>query len=166
MVLLYWKYIDWNWGDTMKKEEFWQEFLQAVHKDSSAKYLECFHFELNEKAANELLHLVLIGKKQATASSLLAYEMEGSNIPQVGDYSIVTDWEGNPRCVIETTAITIIPFDEVTYEICKREGEDDTLESWQIGHRKFFMNEGKALGYEFTENMPVVFEDFRVVFAK
>lgn len=110
--------------------------------------------------------MVLSGKKQATASSLLSYEIEGCRIPQIGDYSIVTDWKGNPRCVIETTNVIILPFNQITFDICKREGEDDTLESWQKGHRNFFMEDGKKLGYEFSENMPVVFEDFKVVFSK
>lgn len=149
----------------MNKDEFWQEFLLVNHKDSSTKYIDCFHFELSEKGANELLALVLSGTKQATASSLLAYEIEGIRIPQIGDYSIVTDWEGNPRCVIKTTAVTILPFNEITFDICKREGEDDTLESWQKGHRRFFTEDGKELGYEFSENMPVIFEDFKVVFS-
>lgn len=150
----------------MDKDEFWQEFLDVNNKEYSTQYIECFHFELTEKLANELLFLVLSGKKQATSSSLLAYEIEGSRIPQIGDYSIVTDWEGNPRCVIETTAVTILPFNQITFDICKREGEDDTLESWQKGHRYFFMEDGKELGYEFSENMPVIFEDFKVVFSK
>jgi len=59
-----------------------------------------------------------------------------------------------------------LPFNEITFEICKREGEDDTLESWKRGHKHFFIEEGKMLGYEFTETMPVVFEDFEVVFTK
>ena len=54
----------------------------------------------------------------------------------------------------------------MTIDICKREGEDDTLESWQQGHRHFFTEEGKAMGYEFSETMPVVFEDFEVVYRK
>lgn len=150
----------------MNKDEFWQEFLDATEKDYSVQYTDCFHFELTEKLANELLSLVLLGKKQATASSLLAYEIEDSRIPEIGDYSIVTDWEGDPRCVIETTAVTILPFNEITFDICKREGEDDTLESWQKGHKHFFMEDGKELGYEFCETMLVLFEDFKVVFAK
>ncbi|GAA0084879.1 ASCH domain-containing protein [Clostridium sp. CTA-7] len=150
----------------MNKDEFWQEFLYVKNKEPSTQYIECFHFELTEKLANELLEMVLSGKKQATASSLLAYKIEGDRIPQVGDYSIVTDWNGNPRCVIETTAVTILPFNQITFDICKREGEDDTLESWQKGHMHFFMEDGKELGYEFSENMPVIFEDFKVVFSK
>ena len=150
----------------MTVNEFWQEFLTSANKDSSTKYIECFHFDLTEEWANKLLELVLSGEKRATASSLWTYEIEEDAVPQVGDYSIVTDWNGNPRCVIETTAITILPFNEMTFDICKREGEDDTLESWQEGHRHFFTEEGKTVGYVFSETMPVVFEDFMVVFIR
>ena len=150
----------------MTVNEFWMEFLTVSNKDKSTKYIESFHFDLTEEWANKLLDLVLSGKKKATASSLYAFELEGGKIPKIGDYSIVTDWNGNPHCVIETIAVTVLPFNEITFEICKREGEDDTLESWQQGHRHFFIEDGKAMGYEFSETMPVVFEDFKVVYKK
>ncbi|MBO1001227.1 ASCH domain-containing protein [Pseudogracilibacillus auburnensis] len=147
-----------------KVDIFWKTFLKETGRPKTTKYLEVFHFELTEKWANELLRLVLIGQKKATASSLWSYELEDERMPEVGDFSIVTDWEGVPRCVIQTIAITILPFSDITYDICKREGEDDTLESWRDGHIRFFKEEGKALGYEFRNDMPVVFEDFEVVY--
>ena len=147
-----------------KIDVFWKCFLEETSRNETTKFIDVFHFELTEKLANELLQLVLIGQKRATASSLFAYQIEGTRVPEVGDLSIVTDWEGNPKCVIETTAVTIIPFKDITYDICKREGEDDTLESWQKGHERFYKAEGKSLGYEFTEDMPVVFEDFEVIY--
>ena len=150
----------------MTLEEFWNDFIKCNQLKSTTTYIESFHFELTEKLSNSLLELVLSGKKKATASSLLSYEIEGTRIPQVGDYSIVTDWNGVPRCVIETTAVTITPFSQITFDICKREGEDDTLESWQKGHKHFFVEEGKELGYSFSEDMSVVFEDFKVVFVR
>jgi uncharacterized protein YhfF len=143
---------------------FWKEFLMKTNRCETTKYLDIFHFELTEKWANELLRLVLIGQKKATTSSLWGYEIEGECLPKVGDLSIVTNWEGVPRCVIETIAVTIIPFSDITYDICKREGEDDTLESWRAGHTKFFKEEGNRLGYEFRNDMPVIFEDFEVVY--
>lgn len=150
----------------MTIEDFWKEFIKTTGKESTIQYFECFHFCLTEEWANKLLALVLSGQKKATSSSLPAYEREGSRVPQVGDYSIVTDWDGVPHCVIETTAVTILPFKDITFDICKREGEDDTLESWQNGHRHFFSEEAKELGYVFSESMPVIFEDFKVVYAK
>ena len=150
----------------MTVDEFWNKFILETGKSKDVQYIDCFHFELTEKLANELLALVLSGQKQATSSSLYAYEVNGDRIPQVGDYSIVTDWEGTPRCIIETTAVTILPFKDITYDICKREGEDENLTSWRDGHIRFFIEDGKELGYIFSENMPVVFEDFKVVFVK
>lgn len=147
-------------------ESFWQEFLKQSGRDMSTRYFDCFHFELTESLANQLLELVLSGQKQATAGSLRSYEIEGGRLPQAGDLSIVTDWAGHPRCVIETTAVTVLPFKDMTYDTCKREGEDDSLESWRRGHIRYFTAEGNELGYEFSEDMPIVFEDFRVVFLK
>lgn len=147
-------------------DEFFLRFLQKEHLDSTTTYLEAFHFELNEKLANELLDLVLQGKKRATASSVEAYKNTKQPMPKVGDYSIITDWDNNPRCVIKTINVQLIPFKEITYDICKREGEDDTLKSWQDGHRRFYVEEGKQLGYTFDEDMLVVFEDFEVVYQE
>ena len=147
-----------------KIEQYWREFLDKTHRDKSLTYFECFSFGWGEEMGDELLALVLQGKKRATASSLLAYQQEGERLPQVGDFSIVTDGKGSPRCVIETTTVTIIPFKDITFDICKREGEDEVLETWQQGHERLFTKEGKELGYEFTWDMQVVFEDFAVVY--
>lgn len=43
---------------------FWKEFLLKTNRDKDTKYVDCFHFELTEKWANELLRLVLIGQKE------------------------------------------------------------------------------------------------------
>ena len=125
--------------------------------------LDKWHFELTEGAANYLLGLVLDGKKRATASSLWGYEIEGEPVPKVGDMSVITYWDGTPGCIIKTTNVRIIPYREVTYDIARLEGEDDTLESWQKNHACFFTAEGKELGYTFSEDMPVIFEEFEVI---
>lgn len=150
----------------MMIEDFWHRFLIEKRLSPDSTYFDCFHFELTEKWAEELLHLVLIGKKKATASSLYAFEKENLRLPEVGDFSIVTNWAGEPKCVIQTSKVRILPFREMTYDICKLEGEDDTLASWQRGHQRFFTEEGKELGYEFTEDLPVVFEEFEVVYQE
>jgi uncharacterized protein YhfF len=148
----------------MTTDQFWALFCIQTKRSPNTKYIDVFHFELTEKWANELLQLVLSGKKRATASSLRSFELEGMEIPQAGDLSIVTDWAGNPRCVIETTEVTILPFDEMTFDICQREGEDDCLDTWIDGHRRSFNNEGTLMGCTFSESMPIVFEEFEVIY--
>lgn len=147
-------------------ESFWQDFLKATNRNPSTTYVDSFHFELSEKWANILLQLVLEGKKQATASSLNAYVIEGSPLPQVGNLNIVTDWNKVPYCVIETTNVRLLPFKDMTYDIAKLEGEDDDLASWQRGHQRFYQEEGAMMGYTFTEDLIVVFEEFKVVYKK
>lgn len=149
-----------------KINEFFTRFIQKTHRDKNTTYMDVYHFELTEYWANELLRLVLIGQKKATSSSYDAFIIENEPLPKVGDLSIITDFAGNPRCVVETKQITILPFKDFTFDIVKREGEDDHLESWQNGHTKFFTNEGKKLGYTFSEDMKVVFEDFEVVYQE
>jgi uncharacterized protein YhfF len=146
----------------MKTEEFWSEFLKKTNRPDTTACFESFHFTNDERLANELLKLVLSGKKRATSSSLLCYA-EGEQ-PKPGSLSIVTDWNGAPHCVIETKAVQVIRFCDMTFEICSREGEDECLETWKAGHRRFFTLDAEELGYEFTEDMPVVFEDFEVVY--
>jgi uncharacterized protein YhfF len=147
-------------------QTFFSRFIEHTHRDTHTHYIDVYHFELNEYWANELLRLVLIGQKKATAASYDAFMIEKEPLPQVGDLSIITDFEGTPRCVVETKQITILPFKDFTFDIVKREGEDDNLESWRNGHIKFFTAESKALGYTFSEDMLVVFEDFEVVYQE
>ncbi|MGN0766467.1 MAG: ASCH domain-containing protein [Christensenellales bacterium] len=146
-------------------KEFWRKFLENSGLDESIECSDCFCFELSESSANKLLELVLSGEKRATSSSALAYG-DAEAIPKVGQYSIVTDWGGRPRCVIKTTRVRIVPFKDITYEMCILEGEDDTLESWRNGHRRFFITDGERSGYDFTDDMPVVFEEFENVFSE
>ena len=65
--------------------------------------------------------------------------------------------------MIRTVRVTRLPYKDITFDLARREGEDDTLESWRNSHEKFFREEGKELGYEFSEDMTVVFEEFEVV---
>lgn len=150
----------------MEVNKFWEEFKDYRHLSKDTNYFESFHFHFEEKWVNELLRLVLIGQKKATASSYFAFECQGLKLPEVGDYSIVTDYNNEPQCVIQTTSVRIIPFKDMTYDICRLEGEDDSLESWKEGHIRFFTHESKDLGYEFSEEMPVVFEEFEVVYRR
>lgn len=150
----------------MTTEQFWAEFLRQSGRDESTRYTEAFYFDITEENANALLELVLSGQKRATSSSLKDYEMDGESIPKVGELSIVTDFAGNPRGVIETTAVSIVPFNELTFDIVKREGEDSTLESWRRGHEKFFRACAKRHGYEFTYDLPVIFEEFKLIYKK
>ena len=147
-----------------KLEAFWQRFLTQRQLTPNLRFQSAYQFDLTEHTANALLQLVLQDVKKATCSSLASFQINQEPIPQVGDYNIITDWAGTPKCIVQNSKVSLLAFREMTFELCAKEGEDDCLASWQLNHQRFFRAEGKAMGYEFQEEMTVVFEEFQVVY--
>jgi len=150
----------------MAPEQMWTAFGEKIGKDKLVgKSYEAWHFCNDEQGANALYPLVLSGQKQATASSLWVYEAEDEPVPKPGDISIILDWEGNATCIIETTRVDIVPFSGVTEEFAAIEGEGDgSLTYWRRVHDTFFREECEGIGRRFTEDMPVICEQFRLVY--
>ena len=144
----------------------WNAYGEKIGRDKIVgKTYSAWHFCNDEQGANALYPLVLSGQKQATASCLWVYEAEREPVPKPGDYSIILDWEGNARCIIETTRVDIVPFNEVTEEFAAIEGEGDgSLDYWRRVHVEFFQEECEGIGRGFTEDMPVICEQFNVVY--
>ena len=115
--------------------------------------------------ADRLAELVRTGTKTATSSAFILYKSENVPIPQTGDHSIILDALGAAVCIIRTTAVTVIPFSEVTAEHAYKEGEGDrSLDHWRKVHRLFFEKELRKIDMCFSEDMTVVCEEFEVVF--
>ena len=145
--------------------EFWEEFQSAVEYDASERFYEAFHFDDNESDANELAKLVLVGTKRATAGLQWSFEAAKKPLPKPGVLSVVTNWKTEPQCVIETTNVAIVPYDDVTERFAATEGEgDNTLRYWREVHWSYFGRECKRIGKEPSLRMPVVCEEFRVVY--
>jgi uncharacterized protein YhfF len=127
--------------------------------------ISVWHFCDNQADADELAQLVLDGRKRATAGALWSYEDEDEAVPQPGDVNVITDWSGEGRCIIQTRAVEVVPFDEVTDEFAAAEGEGDgTLAYWREAHRAAFSREFEGTEHSFRSDMPVVCERFEVVF--
>lgn len=145
--------------------EFWEAYAETVGGADETRLYEAFYFGDSEALADSLAALVLSGAKRATAGSLWSFEARGKRPPVPGDLSVVTDWAGTPLCIIATEAVEVVPFAEVTTEFAADEGEGDgSLEYWREAHRQYFTRECTRAGREFSEEMPVVCERFRVVY--
>lgn len=94
---------------------YWKNFLKLSKLLSNTKYYDCFHFETNRKWENILLDMLLKGQKKATTITLESFKIEKTPLPKAGDYSIVTNWNGDPKCIFLTTKVTILPFNEITF---------------------------------------------------
>ena len=146
-------------------QDFWAGFEAAVGKDQAPRFYQAFYFADSEAAANGLLELVLTGVKRATAGLVWAFEKGGTPFPNPGQLSIVTNWRGEPRCVIETTAVAVVPFQEVSAEFASIEGEGDgSLQYWQREHWEYFGRECLRIGKQPSQTMLVACERFEVVY--
>ncbi len=144
---------------------FWDAFQAPVAYDAPLRFYEVFHFDDNVRAANSLVALVLSGQKRANAGLLWVNEVAKKPLPTLGALSVVTDWQGAPQCIIETTDVKIVPYDNVTESFAVREGEGDkTLGYWRHVHWRYFSRECERIGRAPDPQMPVVCELFKVVY--
>jgi uncharacterized protein YhfF len=148
-------------------KEYWEAFLiQGQNREIYAdKEYEAWHFCDNKEDADELAELVLSGTKNGTASHLNAYKKDGEPLPQTGEISIIINWSGSPRCIIETIKIDRYPFTEVPSSFAATEGEGDgSLEYWRQAHLSAFSREAAELDIEFNDKSIVLCEEFRVIY--
>ncbi|WP_297196194.1 ASCH domain-containing protein [uncultured Pluralibacter sp.] len=129
----------------------WLEKYPAAH---------CWSFGDSPALADELLALVIAGKKRGTCGSLASFRQETPAVTP-GAYHIVLNGRGEAACVIRTLSLTLVRFDEVSAAQAALEGEGDlSLDYWRQAHREFFEREGC-----FAPDMELVYETFTLVEA-
>lgn len=147
---------------TDEQARFWQAFCAATGR--SGLPFDVFAFGDSAEMADALLALVMSGQKQATATRLKVYELEGFGPPRAGDLSLILDGQAHPVCVIETVQAPHIPFEDVSAEFAYIEGEGDrSLEYWQRVHLAYYTRECAAEGSVFDRREPIVCEQFKRV---
>lgn len=99
------------------------------------RHLESFAFGDSAELADELLALVLEGRKRATCWAV----SEGMKGAEIGEAMVVLDGAGRPRAVLQTLELTQRRFDEVDESFAFDEGEGDrSLAYWRDAHQRFF----------------------------
>jgi uncharacterized protein YhfF len=148
-------------------EEYWESFVQSLPSAGvdRPREFQAWGFGNSPEMADELGKLVTEGTKTATASLAWSYEVGPEPYPLVGGHCVILDGEGRPMCIIQTTDLSVVPFNKVDAEHAYQEGEGDrSLSYWREVHWRFFSAECEGLGREPDEEMPVVCEKFRLAF--
>ena len=145
-------------------DEYWNKFLAAKALPSETKCAGDLFFEAKGFVSDQMNALVLGGQKTAFFSSYATFAIDGEPLPVSGELYIVVDRANNPVCVIELQSVNILPFNEVTWEMAKQEGEDENLEQWREKKKEYLEDEGAVLGFEFAPDIKVVFQTFTVVY--
>jgi len=150
-----------------KALDLWLRF-RAENKEfgDDAKY-QVWYFGDTPKMASELAELVFIGRKTATGSLAATNEIRPDEAPVADGYSVVTDFYGEPICVIRTVEIRHLAFAEVDAQFAFDEGEGDrSLEYWRSAHQAYFSREAALLDIEFDDRSIVCCERFILLYPK
>ena len=154
---------------TTNVERYWNQYLRSIPsgQEQPRRYVESFSFGFTPADAREIAQLVLNGTKTATGSALWSYEADKKPLPTVGDLWIVTAGSDVPMCIIETTDVRIIPFDEVTADYAWDGGEEDRgLASWRQIYWEYLERECQRIGVEPNTKAPLVMERFRMIYGE
>jgi uncharacterized protein YhfF len=117
--------------------------------------LEAFSFGDHPALADELVGLVLEGKKTATCWAV----REGLKGAAVGKAMVALDGKNRARAVLETIELARRRFDQVDEAFAYPEGEGDrSLAHWRKAHQRYFSRRGL-----FDPKMMLWCERFRLV---
>jgi uncharacterized protein YhfF len=147
---------------TPSTNAFWNEFLSATGHIATGYTVEAFGD--TEAMADELVALVISGKKRATASLLRDYTTRDDPVPQAGDFVVVVDSVGRPRCIWRSTEVIVKPLNDVDDAFAWDEGEGDRTRDWWISaHQDYFSAQARHEGFEMCGVIETVFERFEIV---
>lgn len=145
-------------------DQYWEKFIKASGRSEDDKCSGDLNFEAKGFVGNEKLALVLGGQKTAFFASWPTFSIDMEPLPVSGELYIVVDRANNPQCVIELESVEIVPFNKVTWEMAKLEGEDENLGAWKERQQENLEDEGALVGFEFTPDIKLVFQTFKVVY--
>lgn len=145
----------------------WADYVTTVPEAERDRLVEpeVWAFGDSPELADELSVLVVQGVKTATADLVWTVEFEGRSVPQAGEYNVILDGHDAAVCIMQTTHVSIRPYDEVPPEFAYDEGEGDrSLAYWRDAHWRYFGRRCAEMEREPTLKMPVICEHFRVVY--
>ena len=141
----------------------WGDFLDAHLENAFKEVPRVVRFAENGLNANQMAKLVVTGAKRANSPSLLGMQYRKEPLPHIGDFMVVTDWEGNAKCIVKTTAVKLRPFFSITDDYARTAGYDD-LQQWKEAHWEQYTKELEPFDRVPRESMIVVCQEFVKVF--
>jgi len=150
--------------DAAAVRTFWEAYCAATGLPPDTPH-GAYAFGSGERMADQLLSLVLSGRKRATAGLVADYEAEGLPLPGDGRHDVIVDGRGLPACIIRYVGVEVRRYGDVDAAFAAREGEGDgSLAYWRDGHFRYFDPYMRArFGRGLTEDEPLVLEPFDVV---
>ncbi|MFS4455147.1 ASCH domain-containing protein [Maribacter sp. 2304DJ31-5] len=151
--------------DNASARNMWGDYLDAHLEHAFVDAPKVVHFCDNKEDADTCAKLVKKGIKKATSHSLLGLQHHNEPLPKMGDFKVVTNWDGKAQCIVRITSVKLRPFFSIDADYAKLEGEGDkSLDYWKKVHWEYYTRELEAFERVPKESMIIVCEEFEKVF--
>lgn len=151
----------------MTTSEFWKQYLKDTNQnENEAVYSGELVFEDEGMTGRTQLSMVLSGSKTAMFTPLETIEINLEKTPVTGEVYVVLDTDDEPRCVIELTDVRIIPLNEISWELARKDGEDEDMQDWKEKMEEFLEEEADLCGFEALPDSKIVCEIFKLIYKK
>lgn len=148
-----------------QSEEFWSRCRRALPDEPLGDRYTVRRIGNAPAICETLLGLITSGQKTGVFSRPEELAAAGLT-PHTGDYVVLTDITGRPRCLVQMQECRLLKFSEVRAEHTATESPAARdLEAWRGIHRRYWTPMLAAEGIEFTDAVPVLFQRFRLLFA-
>jgi uncharacterized protein YhfF len=152
--------------DNASARNMWGDYLDKHLEDAFVESPKTIHFSDNAIDANKCVELILKGLKKATSPSLIGLQSRNEPLPKIGEFTVITDWDKNAKCIIKTTAVKLKPFFSIDANYAEIEGEGDkSLEYWKKSHWDYYTRELSAYKKTPKESMIIVCQEFEKVYG-
>ncbi|MCR4821538.1 MAG: ASCH domain-containing protein [Treponema sp.] len=151
----------------MTTGQFWKSYLKATNqKEDSAVYSGELCFEDSGFTGQTQLSLVLSEAKTAVFTPFDSFEINREAIPLAGEVYVVLDSKDEPCAVLEVTNVSVIPFNEIPWDLARRDGENQNLEEWRDKMQEYLEDEADLCGFQVHEDSKIVCEIFHLVYKR
>ena len=147
----------------MTSSEFWQKTKAALKLQDDESFAGELGFEARGFAGTEKIAALLAERKRAAFSTYAVYAIDNEILPVSGEFYIVKNADEEAVCAIQIQRVEILPFNEVPWSLAALEGEDENLQEWRERTREILEEESEIIGYEFREDIKLVFMEFKIV---
>ena len=144
--------------------DFWQAFLEETGTPENTVLHAYTYFGSSEEESVTVLEQFLSGEKTAVSHCVPDYLVKKQRMPQVGDYTMVMDFYGNPCCILHTLDVTIAPMPEISEELIQQDTPGVSREAWLSRKRTEYAALAARSSFHYHEEIPVLMETVERVF--
>jgi len=145
-------------------QDFWGAFLEQTGRPETTVMTDVTYFGGSEEESVTVLEQLLSGEKTAVGHCIPAYLAAKRRMPRIGDYTMVTDYYGNPCCILFTSDVTIAPMSEIPEDLRRRECPALTPEQWLTRKQAESRDLAGRLKFHYNEEIPLLMETVEMVF--